>query len=494
MCCKFAGYALLLVFLFSCRDLDAQSPGGVAHQSFWLQGDTFSNANKTKTGALNFNPATRLANLSPINLAGGSRYLRRSTIFTVYQESGAIQDSVVWKISGDSGDLLLSTRQVSSISNKMNMIFAKSGADSSVSKSAPVLSTYLGGQKQKQVSANPNGKEFAIQFGTPGLLVPAEQTASVAEFIVYETMLKEKDVAKIETYLALKYGITLEKNYQNSQGQTVWNRITEKLYSNNIAGIGRDDLSTLNQKQGISGSTTDQLTIGINSITRSNANNTGRLNNMDYLVWGDNAQPLTFARPGSSQVSDFLMSERKWAMISSGRTPGTISTELKIDTKTLQNGSVIPNGSFYLIIDRSGAGDFIPANCTYIMPDNISADGIATFSKVYWDTHGSGKEVFSFGLKTGLIVDISSLVSKLLSFHVYPNPVSHGNYNVAVTFDKPTDISIQVYDVHMQLIESKKATGQAQYLIPGYIKSAAGPYIIRLLTNDKEFSTIVVKQ
>jgi hypothetical protein len=64
---------------------------------------------------------------------------------------------------------------------------------------------------------------------------------------------------------------------------------------------------------------------------------------------------------------------------------------------------------------------------------------------------------------------------------------------MAVTLDKPGEINIKIYDSNLRLIESKKVTGQANYLLPGNIKTAAGAYIIKLFTPDKEFSKFIIK-
>lgn len=59
--------------------------------------------------------------------------------------------------------------------------------------------------------------------------------------------------AKIESYLAAKYGITLSQttaqNYLNSSGTIYWNGSTNSGYNKNLTIIGRDDASALNQKQ-----------------------------------------------------------------------------------------------------------------------------------------------------------------------------------------------------------------------------------------------------
>ncbi len=478
--------------LFSSCSLYAQSPGGIARHSVWLKGKFF--ADSSSTASLNFNPATSLDNTSlQIRFPGNMDDLRRATIFTVYHFPGIDQDAPVWKMNGGFGDLFLSSRQVYSESGKMKMMFEKTGTETT-KKPETVISTYVRQQNSLSAGNTVSNNEVDIQFGnaTPSPQSP-QSNGLVAEFIVYETILKEKQIARIESYLAIKYGITLEKNYVNSQGQTIWNRKTEDLYSNNIAGIGRDDLSTLYQKQGTSCSASDQLAIGVDKIAQSNSKNTGKLNDKDYLIWGDNAGNFTFSRGTDAKGNNVLLTEKKWLMKSAGETAATISTELEIDTKTLLTAG-FPKEYFCLVIDRSGTGDFAPENCTYITPNNISPDGIASFSGIKWDIDGSGKDAFSFGLKTkvnNLIADADA--AKLLSFQVYPNPTTDGRYNIAVTLNKPTDIHISIYDIHLNLIETKKAAGQANYLITGKINAASGSYIIKLFTPGKEFSQIIIR-
>ncbi len=484
--------AMAVVLCLSFNSLLAQSPGGIARQSVWLKGNFF--ADSVSTPSLNFNQATSMDNnRSPIRFPGNMQDLRRATIFTVYQFPALEHDAPVWKMNGGFGDLLLSSQQVYSESGKMKMVFAKTGKEAT-KKPETVITTYVRQQNTSSAADAVNSNEVAIQFGnTTPSLQPAQSKGLVAEFIVYQTILKEKQIARIESYLAVKYGITLERNYVNSAGQTIWNRKTENLYSNNIAGIGRDDLSTLYQKQGTSCSSSDQLTIGVDKVAVSNSKNTGELNDKDYLIWGDNARNFTF-NPGSDQNgSNILLTEKKWLMKSSGKTARTIPTELKIDTKTLLTAD-FPKEYFCLAIDRSGSVDFAPENCTYITPTSISPDGIASFSGIKWDTDGSGKDAFSFGLKTKVNdVMTDADAAKLVSFQVYPNPTTDGHYNIAVTLNKPTDIHINIYDIHLNLIETKKASGQANYLIPGKINASSGSYIIKLYTPDKEFSQIIIR-
>lgn len=75
-----------------------------------------------------------------------------------------------------------------------------------------------------------------------------------AEIISYNTKLAPIQIRMVESYLAIKYGITLGNNqgagssitYKNSSGISTWDNQTG--YHNNVIGIGRDDASTLDQR------------------------------------------------------------------------------------------------------------------------------------------------------------------------------------------------------------------------------------------------------
>ncbi|MFP3577712.1 hypothetical protein, partial [Brevibacillus sp. SIMBA_040] len=102
---------------------------------------------------------------------------------------------------------------------------------------------------------------------------------------------------KIETYLSIKYGITInnisEKNYISSSDQILWDSKKNKNYNFRITGIGRDDAFELYQKQSTN-SNEGNVTVAIDSLKLTNNFNTGTIENGNFLLWGDNNQALTF--------------------------------------------------------------------------------------------------------------------------------------------------------------------------------------------------------
>lgn len=114
----------------------------------------------------------------------------------------------------------------------------------------------------------------------------------MAEVIVYDEDKSANEREKIASYLAVKYGLTLGDpgnpvSYLDANGNTIWSG--SGTYQNDIAGIGRDDASGLNQKQSQSMNNADAIvTIGLNTIAATNYDNSNTFaNDQAYMVWGN---------------------------------------------------------------------------------------------------------------------------------------------------------------------------------------------------------------
>ncbi|MDQ6528092.1 T9SS type A sorting domain-containing protein [Flavobacterium sp. LHD-85] len=69
----------------------------------------------------------------------------------------------------------------------------------------------------------------------------------IPELFVYSRVLTPLERRKAETYLAIKYGVTLNNSYISSDDRLIWDWSTNKTYNNRITGIMRDDASGLDQ-------------------------------------------------------------------------------------------------------------------------------------------------------------------------------------------------------------------------------------------------------
>jgi len=142
------------------------------------------------------------------------------------------------------------------------------------------------------------------------------------EVIVYTSPISSTDRQKVNSYLALKYGITLNggnTSYLATDGTTVWDVTTNAGYTNNIAGIGRDDEEALTQKQSASINAGTQVVIGLGSIDSTNlANPNTFADDRSYLVWGDDNGALSFRTPVTGTTAVNYRMGRIWKVQETG--------------------------------------------------------------------------------------------------------------------------------------------------------------------------------
>ena len=154
----------------------------------------------------------------------------------------------------------------------------------------------------------------------------------IGEVVIYNSLLSSTDVQKVESYLALKYGITLINSYLASNGATIYN---VSSFGNDVAGIGRDDNSGLNQKQSQSVNTNTLVAMGLGTVASSNAanSNTFPVNN-SFLIWGHDAGTLTLATAVSG--ANLIRMARLWKVQETG-TVGSV--KVRIPTSAIVLGA-----------------------------------------------------------------------------------------------------------------------------------------------------------
>lgn len=185
----------------------------------------------------------------------------------------------------------------------------------------------------------------------------------VAEIITFSNRLSDIERSNVQSYLAIKYGITLGQNgvasqYTNSNGTVIWNNILNSGFNFNIAGIGRDDASMLNQKQSKSINSDAVLTIGLGDIAATNsANSNSFTTDKSYLIWGSNGQSMDKSNQkipvdlGPVTLTTFTdLINRKWKVQEIG---GDVSTvKVAIPTAAFSSGfpTLNPNDAYVMII------------------------------------------------------------------------------------------------------------------------------------------------
>lgn len=229
---------------------------------------------------------------------------------------------------------------------------------------------------------------------------------SIAELIVFDRALTFLERVQYESYLAVKYGTGLRGgNFVNSDEKVLWHVEQNLSYGNRIAGIGRDDFFKLYQKQSGSAYDSGLLVINAGKLADNNPENKAIINNLDFVLWGDNGLPLT-TKPGDGPDSLLSFVQRKWLVTTTGHTASKMATELRIDASRLPSEPM----SYWLVIDRSGRGNFSADNLEYILPEKIS-NGRIIYTDVVWDSDGSGKDNFGFVRAKKLFAVVRTLES-----------------------------------------------------------------------------------
>jgi hypothetical protein len=102
------------------------------------------------------------------------------------------------------------------------------------------------------------------------------------------------DLKKIHTYLAIKYGVSMNaSDYMATDGTIVWSNSANNGYNNNIFGIARDDDTGLYQKQAVS-ATNNRLKIYLGaSLKETNHENTETMPDKTFLLIGNNGSTST---------------------------------------------------------------------------------------------------------------------------------------------------------------------------------------------------------
>lgn len=206
-------------------------------------------------------------------------------------------------------------------------------------------------------------------------------TGTLPEVIMYNRKLTPAEKLKVSSYLAIKYGITLEQpnaaqDYVNSDGTAIWTSSANPAYKANITAIGRDDISTLYQKQSRSANATTasyfSIAIGEEVMPSNEENTDSIINDKSFFFWSDNNFALTYNTAVAGQNATMRMPriwkarKSNWAdmpltlkmhypgsnvylLISTDPTFATINEEIPVnaDGTVSFESDAIPDGAYF---------------------------------------------------------------------------------------------------------------------------------------------------
>lgn len=444
---------LLLAFLtLSAFPSTAQNPGGVTGSSFWLRAD--ANTSTTTDGNGVWYWQDQASGLFAYQFGTQPTYQDDATYDIDYNPvlrfaGGATMDllSLTGLPSGKTARTIITvataatttgTQYVLSMGKKSNGGGYSIGAQNTqglLSGNGPSLATPAGfwqaGQPNMMTATWAGNGGTMNLYGVGSLLTGASENmntnlnsatigaetwdgndtwnGNIAEVIIYNSNLSAANLQKIGSYLALRYGFTLggsaPQNYESSTSATIWNATTLATWSNNIAGLARDDNSSLDQLQSQSSNTGFQVTMGVKSIAATNSANTGKINtDRSFMIWGDDGQATSFTRNVTVGGTTYHAMPRTWTVSKTNWTDQNIqitqdsgsratmllvATDANFTNVTQQiplsggtvtvNSSQLPAGSFFTF------GGIIPLPVTLV---SFTGTATKTGNVLDWETAG----------------------------------------------------------------------------------------------------------
>jgi gliding motility-associated-like protein len=182
----------------------------------------------------------------------------------------------------------------------------------------------------------------------------------LSEVIFYNQNLTPTEYQKVNTYLAVKYGITIDNfaggiagDYVATDGRLIWDADFSSTYHKNIIGIGRDNNEALLQKQ--SHQFEDTTRLYISTLQTNNDDNTGTFtNDISYVMLGDNRGIMCeFASTNNEQPNCGLYRRinREWKLT---KTNFSQSFNTDITLSACASPATINASEIKLLVDDDG--------------------------------------------------------------------------------------------------------------------------------------------
>lgn len=358
----------------------SQTSTGEDHPSVWIHGkETIQKKATDSANYFNFNPKYKLADADPVckNII-----TNQYSLFVVFKSD--VKEEIPFLTMRNGNDF-------TKISNKKT-----EGTDTRIYQKAAVkkgmILSYLGSQKVKK-----GGSNFLSVENIKSTLT--KDGHDLMELIYYPRLLNKAEKQKVESYLSLKYGVSLlgEVNYFDSDNNKIWDYKNNNSYGKQVTGIGRDDSSGLYQKQS-GNSEKDGLYIGYGSIEPTNFLNKMTVHDKEFLVWGSNGSSTSLK--GNAKESGVKKMKRTWKIQKSGNTSDSIATEVRIDPKEMLMGIDLekktnPKESIWLAISPNNTEGFDYTSASY-HEAAYDKNGMLSFKNIYWDSDKSNSDLFTF--------------------------------------------------------------------------------------------------
>ncbi len=250
----------------------------------------------------------------------------------------------------------------------------------------------------------------------------SEGADSICESIVFDRLISSCERQKIDTYLALKYGITLDQttpaSYIGSNGRMVWNSVENAEFSHHIFGICNDTISRLYACENISAENADLLKITADTI-----------HPMGYVVLGDDNRSLKYIR----EEGQPKRLGRTWRVSTTGTTLQTIY--IAFDAERIEEAFPLEADEHYwLSINDTAYLKSADLGSLKAQFDGVPIEGGMTFTIIAAE-----------GDEQPELEDTNADSSNIYAVSAAPNPTTDGRVHLRIRLREVADVRVGLH-------------------------------------------------
>ena len=298
----------------------------------------------------------------------------------------------------------------------------------------------------------------------------SENADSICESIVYSRMLSNRERQKIDTYLALKYGVTLDQtapsSYVGSDGRVVWDAVANAEFSHHIFGLCNDTISNLYSSETTSAEDINLLKIGADTISL-----------MSYVVCGDDNNSLKYIR----EEGHPKRLGRTWKITTTGYTPKTI--KIAFDAERIEEAFPLEEGEHYwLAIGDTAYKKSAELGSHKAQFDDVPLQNGMTFTIVA-----------AKGEDEPIIEEKQANKSSIFAVAVTPNPTTDGHVNLRIRLREEGSVKVSLYGLDGHQYATQSRNGSDFYSVTVTLPSV-GVWIATVESGDSKQSYKLIRK
>lgn len=351
-------YGYLAFLLLSIQSI-AQQPGGVSGTKAWYVSSSDNTFLIDKSGHgydpiksnkseifFNFNPAALFTRPYPLEFKNFG--FNQGTVVGIFYPQRSNQQ--LFELNYDTLNLKVSSNSISRKTKSTSYTYNYGNRDWGTTLDVKALTTGM----KTATFHSAIARNYSSAWGEKKTTnLTGKLYGYLPEFILYNRVLSPLEVWKVHSYLAIKYGITLDTSYITREGSVIWdvNDVRIKKFHNRVSAIVKDSAAALIQPKSNTSyeegyvSYKQSSTFSVGDLTRKSfitipPNDSPSLYRSltiqfsdlqsvpenTYLVWGDDGSTIPDRHlPYVDKASKIQFVNRIWLL----RNPSKINTLLR---------------------------------------------------------------------------------------------------------------------------------------------------------------------